>query len=760
MILPILTIFFAGVVLLSFANKIGVYTILFKYAFIGAITVIKEFFFHGNNYVIWMGATWFVIVLFEINVIHKLLYDICGSNCNWSYCICSILMFILGYSCVKNGFIPQISFFPIDLMLIGQFYFFIGQIFKTHEIFGKILSNSKINIIFLLIIIMLMYFCKGQTVDYPSRHFESMFINLFLAVNGIIFIYLVSFYLAKLNKVKKLFIYIGKNTFGIVFFHFMFFNAAFAILVLLKIVPFSYLKNFTPTTEIGNIYWPLISIVSIILSIILWRFLLKFNKCSFMLGQKKTTYNNVYEKVLEKNYIIRYLDSYNISIDKVFLRGIHCIKQFTLNNKFLCLCLSVISLLISKPIIMQGIICNDELQARYYRNIGFINLLQHNFFNEIRMGRPMRALAALNAALGFTSNELYIYRGIQVIILLISIILFGYLLYKLFGEKEFSIFTSISIALFLPITFELSVPNAFNGLVAIPMIFLLLSFIIYIEYIERNKKRLIIISMILFFIAMLGYEFIVTFCILFPIIYISKLPKKERNIKTFIRSGIIPCGLGLIFIVLMLGTQKIVGSQYEGAQVGFVSFKSSFDIIWTLFKTSLPGYYMFNSKYQYLFNIYSGFSMPISKGNISQVMSQGAPIFEKLNLLGKDTLTFFVENVLYMRVILLLSLVFIVFLMLFNKSKMNKKSFVIFPAIVGFIYMILPSLPNSVAKLYQGNVTSDNFTGLPVTYFLFMSSMFTICYIVWHLVKMMKTKKIIYYFYINLYVFYSYTSYE
>lgn len=743
MILPVVSTFFVGVIILSIANKLGLYSFLFKDPFIGLQTAIKAFLINGDNYVIWMGATWFIIVLFEIVIVHKFIYDICGANYKFSYCISSILLLIVGYYCVNNGYIPQIGMFPIDLMLIGQFYFFLGQIFKHYNILEMKFNDSKFNIIYLVITIIIMYFSKGQTVDYPSRHFQSIIINVFSAVNGIIFLYLISFYLTKLHKIKNLLIYIGNNTMGIVLFHFMFFNIAYAILIMVKVVPFSYLKNFTPTTEIGNVYWPLISFIAITFSIILWRVLLKSNTMAFILGQKKYSYNEFYEKILEKNKTLRYIDLFDIRNNKTLIKFLERIKKCIYNNKVLCMSLSSITVLIAKPIFMQGIICNDELQARYYRNIGFFDLLKHNFYNEIRMGRPMRALAALNATLGFTSNNIYIYRTTQIIVLLISIILFGYLLYKIFDQKEFAIFTTIMIGLFLPITFEHSVPNAFNGLVAIPMIFLIISLILYCKYIERNNKKILVLSMVLFFIAMLGYEFIVTFCVLFPLLYIAKIPKKERSVRILLNKSILPCGLGGIFIILMLGTQKIVGSQYEGAQIGFVSFTSSAHIIWMLLKTSLPGYYLFNSKYQYLFNIYSGSNVALLEGNINQIMSSGASFLEKIELLVKDTLALFTYNLSNVRIAVLLILVFIVLFMLFKKSSKQNKSTILFPIVIGIVYMILPSLPNSVSKLYQGNITPDNFTGLPVTYFLFVSSMFTICYIIWNLLKKIKNKKII-----------------
>ena len=56
----------------------------------------------------------------------------------------------------------------------------------------------------------------------------------------------------------------------------------------------------------------------------------------------------------------------------------------------------------------------------------------------------------------------------------------------------------------------------------------------------------------------------------------------------------------------------------------------------------------------------------------------------------------------------------------FQSTNLNKNTLYI---ILPIIYLFLVSIPNSISKIYQGNVDDTNFTGLPVTYFMYFSMM-------------------------------------
>lgn len=179
----------------------------------------------------------------------------------------------------------------MDLIFIGQFYFFLGKMCKDYKIIERFLSSLGKNAVILLITLIILYYygnVKVMTVDYPSRHFESILNNVIAAINGTIFIYLISYYISKLEFLSKFTTVIGRNTIGIIFFHFMFFNVGYVILYLFGIVPLSYLQNFIPTEQIGNKYWLLFVIISISFSMVLWKILIRSKLISFFyLGKKR-----------------------------------------------------------------------------------------------------------------------------------------------------------------------------------------------------------------------------------------------------------------------------------------------------------------------------------------------------------------------------------------------------------------------------------------------------------------------------------------
>jgi len=740
MILPILTVFVIGLVFITILDQLGIYKLLFVDSFIGFGSAVYEMITRGNNYVLWMGATWFVIVLFEAVVLQKILHRFWGDKANLGYIISTILLFLLGYFMIGSNLRFQFGIFTLDLLLIAQFYFGVGVVFKEYNIFEKITSIRLILVAVGFLSITFLYFfgtlCP-TTVDYPSRHFGTPFIDAIAAINGTVFIYVLSIILAKVPKKMRAFLdLIGQNTIGIVFFHFMFFKISFSILYFCGVIPLSGLQNFIPSDEIGRQFWWLFTIVSILLSIILWKALTKIRPLRFLLGEEKHSYSNTFEKICKKP-VFQNLNFPSLDVNKclVYLNPtINYIKKHYVYSSLI----SIIAILSVTPMLVQGIICNDELQGRFARMLGIGNYLNVAIGNELRQGRPLRILAAFDSALSFTSSHLYVFKGIQICIILMTISLFGYFIYRLFENKRFSVFVCIFTLVFLPITFEHAVPNAFVGLTCMPMVVLLLSFIFYINFLKQKNKSSLFISMILFFIAMLGYEFIITFILVFPMLYFAKTQESQVNFKNFIKTNIIPFVVGFTYLCALLISQKLFSNGYEGAQLGFISIKSSCDIIGTLFKSALPGYYLFNPKYEYLFNIYSNHPFPISSNLVQDIIANPINILQRISIMGNDVLKFIINNFFTLRVFLLFISLGILLIALFadKANKKLKRHTIPFSTLFcGLAYTVLPSLPNALSKMYQGKVSSTFFTSLPVSYFMYFAACFTICSIIWMVIE-------------------------
>lgn len=695
-ILPLLTIFF---LMLGFLYLL-IYSFPdynFNKPFDVEIKFIIYQFFSGTSYISWLGATWFLVVLFFVVIIQKVLYIYFKNNFNY-YTVASFLLFLWGYYIIANH-IGSYKYF--DLVLVAQFYFFIGIYFRNINLIDKLLNNDKFNLVVLIVVLYLLYFFGNiypTTVDYPSRRFGFAITDFFAALNGIFFIYLISFFFSKIYILKKILVYVGKNTLSIVFFHFLFFKLAFLVLFIFGEVNISYLEQFIPTPEVSRKYFLLISIISIICSILFWKIITQIKFLKFFLGENKDFYSQIYFKLSLLNY-------FKINLGRFKLFTFFDLKKIVIDNKIFFILYTFLVLVVSLTYINQGIMWNDELQRYFTRKEGFSNLIFEGIKLELSQGRPMRIMAALNNSFSFITTNMYINKIFQLFSFFINIGLFSYLIYIVFNNKVFSFLILVFIIGFLPISFEPTLPNAYVTLISIPMSLLLLSFIMYIKYTCNFVPKYQYFSMFLFFIAMMSYEFIVTFVFIYTCIYFYNRKSTNFNLRIIL----FPYAIAIIYVILLFGLKYIFPTNYDGVSISFVSLQSSFDIIFQLIKSSLPTYYLFNSKYQYLLYMYADSDFYLSNF-----------IFYGFNLISFLTIKNFI---LFIIVFCLLKIILDKYS---NEKRVGFSSKWIFFLLV---YLCIPSLPNSIAKMYQGNVSPDSYAALPVSYFLFFISILLSTYL-------------------------------
>ncbi|RDY23265.1 hypothetical protein CHF27_008965 [Romboutsia maritimum] len=389
-------------------------------------------------------------------------------------------------------------------------------------------------------------------------------------------------------------------------------------------------------------------------------------------------------------------------------------KTFKLSMFIIISCIIV-------PMLVTGIICNDELQYRFWSYQGFIEFIKHFMSEQILdKGRALSAMPfSIATYLGFVSQNLFVFKFVSIIVIISNIAMFSYFINKLFKNKWFAIFTFIMALIFLPISFELTPPNAYLTQYSIAFNLLLISFILFIDYMKENKKKTLIVSMILLYIGLISYETFITFTPIYLILCIIYTPKQHRNIKEIAKKLSAPVLVSVIYLGLYIVMGKIFVSNYDGNKLTFVSFKNSFDIILQLFKSSLPGYFLFNKKYQYLISIFIS----------------GKNIFEIFNL----------------RIIILIPTLFITLKYIFKNidkgikenSKDNSALTSLILALLGCIFIIMPHIPIALAKSYQGVVNAEQVMALPTSYFSYFSAIFVISYILFKIVEKLGGKIIV-----------------
>ncbi|WP_312094096.1 acyltransferase family protein [Aminipila sp.] len=715
LLIPLITIFFILVGMTQVLEYGGIYNILFTESRLESFEIIKIFFKTGDNYIFWLGATWFIVTIFGIFIIQKIFIIICNGKINTLFIVCSTLTFILGYVMVNEGHHLQISIIPMDLVFIGQLYFSIGLLIKKYKIFEKIQKSKKLMVVLFFGCCMLMWYfgnSNPNTVDYPSRKFNSIVFDFISSMNGTILCYLIaSFFDRKLKFAKRITIFLGKYTMAIVLFHFMFFKVSFYLLYLCGVTSFDYLQNFTPVGEISNMFWWMIGIIAIVLSIVLWKALSRITILNIFIGENKAVTDRWLIKILQINKIkqLSYLTetffvTYQRSIDLFYTSLKNLINQ----NKLLTAEVTLFALLVCINFATPYIMCNDELQSRFWSMQGIDAFYNHFLQVHIEKGRALSsALVTTTMYGGFIGLESGLFRIIPTVTIVLDVIAFCYLLYKIFRSGKFSTFVGVIIVAFLPITFEHTSPMAFSALYNIPFFILLVALILYVNYLETCKTRSLVISMLLLFLTISSYELFITYVPLFVLIaiyYNTQMPKVKTQL---LRAFVAPLLTGMIFLILYVICGYIFPSNYSGNQLGGFTFLSSIAIIRQLSLSCLPGYYLFNGKYVYL----------------TRLFTEGYSIFDYLSL----------------QIILTIVALIAVLSLLFMKKPTLSESRVtsiqkhLYVIGAGITFVILPSLPLAVSKMYQGIVNGENFIALPVTFFIYFAAVFTICYCIWNI---------------------------
>jgi fucose 4-O-acetylase-like acetyltransferase len=531
--LPYFSFFLITLGLVWLLNIVGGYSALFKDPFPGFVFSLSEFPAH-RIYVNLLGATWFLITIFGIYVVQRFVLFLCFERVGTLFMLVSVALFLTGYGIMRATiYIPDGFWY---LIFIGQFYFSLGYLFSRKSWLNKLEGKSIQLLLIVGVNVVLLYIFSHQwpnTVDYPSRSFGNAFINSIGAMNGIFFLFIVSVILDKLvhEKVVSVIVKIGQNTLGILVFHFMFFKVGYATLAVMGIVDWGYVANFTPTHEIGDRYWLLISGLSIALSITAWNLILKIQLLRLILGQSRDVVDRLYQG---KSSVINRLDlalsAGRARFGKMANDGIlETIRQ----NKIIAGSLGILIALAVLPMLEQGVVSNDELQTSFWAQLGWSQFWQHYSVVWAHQGRILGVpLNIFSAYVGFLSTNVYVFRSISILLMLIVFALYGWLIARLRKSIYWGIAIFSVAFLFLPIVFEHTLPNSFVALFCIPFILAFFSFHLFLTYLEKGSRLVLLVSMLAWFFFLTGYEAFLTLTPVFLVIaYIHRKASNQDLIK-------------------------------------------------------------------------------------------------------------------------------------------------------------------------------------------------------------------------------------
>lgn len=703
LLVPYVSTFFLFIFTDSILNRFNLRDYFFTedMGYIGIANSCRELFLNGNCYAWLLGAGWFVSVLFSVEVIHAFLVKLCINNLG-IYSIFIIVLYRMGYICVDNSWELGFGLFSNDLAFIGLLFFGTGYVAGQSDFFGKLFAKKWVYFCVLPVVIVILYYFGNVrliNVNYPTRSFSAPVLEFLAGINGVLLIYMVAQIFSKVSVVNKIMSYLGRNTLGILFFHFVFFKVAYLFLFVLHVVPFDFLRNFLPTEEIAQKWWWLIAFISIINCLVFWRFLTVVKGVRWCFGVERKKWEKTYEFLAEKSQKSKVLFP-QISIDLVVNK---LIKEFA-KPQFLGLVIVII--MICVPLLNQGIMCNDELQYYFWSRQGFGVAYNHFRSMWIDQGRFMASIfTPIWMWLSVLGEEMYIFRIIPVASILVNVTLFCSLINKLLHNKKFSCFCGICIMAFLPITFAPMSPNAYTTTFGIPFSFLLGALIIYIKYLEEQNSKLLVLVSLFMLIAFSSYEIFITYVPLFCIIALWK--RGIKNIRGVITASIVPVLTGVGYLILYVVCRIIMPSNYGGNSIGF-TMRGAVEILLYLFKMSFPGSFLSNPTYEYLNSIYQ-------KVQFVDCV--------RIGIVGIGVLLITLK------------------LIEGNRSRGVKR--------VGFgdlgvvtvavVYAILPALPLAISSMYQNNIGENRgFIALPTTYFTYFAACFLCCYILWIVLQQCK----------------------
>ena len=204
------------------------------------------------------GATWFLVVIYTIQILYKIIHSILRKINKEEYIpIIIILIFCIGVFLIKSKiYLPYL----LDLSFLGIIFFWLGQVFKQYNVLEEKI-DYKLCIPIGLILIMIFGGPLYIKVNWPTREFDSIFLVILCPILFISIVYKL-FTRYHLNKNICLYLSnIGQKTYCILVLHFLMFRIIFVLGYFLGVWNISCLKNLTPYNS--KFIWSIITIITV-----------------------------------------------------------------------------------------------------------------------------------------------------------------------------------------------------------------------------------------------------------------------------------------------------------------------------------------------------------------------------------------------------------------------------------------------------------------------------------------------------------------
>ena len=388
-----------------------------------------------------------------------------------------------------------------------------------------------------------------------------------------------------------------------------------------------------------------------------------------------------------------------------------------INPLFITLVIVIVLLTLS-PILSVGLIINDDIQNKMrVESLSFTQYLYENFQNWKTQGRT-NFLAILWYYIPFAIDSFIYYKIVSIILLVLNLILLA-LFIKILTNSNLLFYICFLIGIVgLQNSWEHNPITTFSGFFSIPINLLLGSLILFLFYKTKDKKTFLYISVSLYFCTLFSYEL---FILYFPLFVLLSFYYNNNKIVLAIKDISLHFTSIIVYLISYGIFRLVFGSSYSGVEIQeSINIIDSLRVMFQFSISSIPMYFLFNSKYQYLLSLYS---------DIKEYTS---------------ITTFILFNIKIVYIVKAI-LVFVVFFSLSQKTRVTINKKVIFIGLIcSIFYIFLPTVLLAITPLYQEAVIKNGQLGMPVSFFSYLAVIITSIFIlllVNHIFKKEYSKK-------------------
>lgn len=255
---------------------------------------LSDFLQTGRSTIDFLGATWFIVALFVAELVQAVVWRISFSGSPgrirpWAlYTASTALLFLAGIKWLELGVFPS---YETDLALVGQLFFAMGVVFRECRLFERLLPSIWVNLVALATTCAVMFWFSDSPpiIALSSRKlYASIPMALAASVNGIVLLKSASTVVAAIpcRVARACFSIPGRDSMGILVFHFLAFKVAFCLLAAMKVVGWDYVSNLVPSGYAVIVRWHVLFFAAgAILPVLLWELLLAFRPTRALVGR-------------------------------------------------------------------------------------------------------------------------------------------------------------------------------------------------------------------------------------------------------------------------------------------------------------------------------------------------------------------------------------------------------------------------------------------------------------------------------------------